>query len=48
MKVISIPFRVLEENYPGQDATPDLHTCFFDIEVDFDKDRGFSSSEDPI
>ena len=27
---------------------PDLHTCFFDIEVDFDKDRGFSSSEDPI
>ena len=40
-------FRVLEENYLGQDA-PDLHTCFFDIEVDFDKDRGFSSPEDPF
>ena len=25
-----------------------MHTCFFDIEVDFDKDRGFSSPEDPF
>ena len=25
---------------------PDLHKCFFDIEVDFDPDRGYSSPED--
>ena len=40
-------FRILEENYLGQDA-PKLHTCFFDIEVDFDKERGFSPPEDPF
>ena len=39
-------FRCLEENY--LDATsPDLHICFFDIEVDFDKDRGFAPPNDP-
>ena len=40
-------FRCLEENYKGQDA-PRLHTAFFDIEVDFDPDRGFSRPEDPF
>ena len=40
-------FRCLEENYKGQDA-PRLHTAFFDIEVDFDKDRGFSRPDDPF
>ena len=40
-------FRILEENYLGVDA-PKLHTCFFDIEVDFDKERGFSTPEDPF
>ena len=40
-------FRCLEDNYKGQDA-PDLHTAFFDIEVDFNKDRGFSPVEDPF
>jgi DNA polymerase elongation subunit (family B) len=40
-------FRCLEENYKGIDA-PELHTAFFDIEVDFDKDRGFSPVEDPF
>ena len=40
-------FRILEENYLGIDA-PKLHTCFFDIEVDFDKERGFSTPEDPF
>lgn len=35
----------LSENYNGVDS-PVLHTAFFDIEVDFDKDRGFSSPED--
>lgn len=40
-------FRCLEENYKDRDA-PQLHTAFFDIEVDFDKERGFSPVEDPF
>jgi hypothetical protein len=40
-------FRCLEDNYRGQDA-PRLHTAFFDIEVDFDPERGFSRPEDPF
>ena len=40
-------FRCLEENYKDQDA-PELHTAFFDIEVAFDKERGFSPVEDPF
>ena len=40
-------FRCLEDNYKGQDA-PELHTAFFDIEVDFNKDRGFSPVDDPF
>jgi DNA polymerase elongation subunit (family B) len=38
-------FRCLEDNYLDKEA-PKLHTCFFDIEVDFDPERGFSSSAD--
>ncbi len=37
--------RVLADHYLGVDA-PDLHKCFFDIEVDFDPERGYSSPED--
>jgi DNA polymerase elongation subunit (family B) len=40
-------FRCLEDNYKGEDA-PQLHTAFFDIEVDFDPERGFSSPQDPF
>lgn len=40
-------FRCLEANYKGKDA-PTLQTAFFDIEVDFDKERGFSPPEDPF
>jgi len=40
-------YRLLEENYLGQDA-PNLHVAFFDIEVDFDPERGYSSPEDPF
>jgi DNA polymerase elongation subunit (family B) len=40
-------FRCLEENYKDQDA-PELHTAFFDIEVAFDKERGFSPVDDPF
>ncbi len=40
-------FRCLSENYLGVDA-PKLHTCFFDIEVDFDPVKGFSPTSDPF
>jgi len=40
-------FRCLEDNYKGHDA-PGLQTAFFDIEVDFDKERGFSPVHDPF
>jgi DNA polymerase elongation subunit (family B) len=40
-------FRCLEENYKGQDG-PKLHTAFFDIEVDFDPERGYSRPDDPF
>ena len=40
-------FRCFEENYKDQNA-PELHTAFFDIEVAFDKERGFSPVEDPF
>jgi len=40
-------FRCLEENYLGV-ASPKLQTCFFDIEVDFDPERGYSKPEDPF
>ena len=40
-------FRCLEDNYKGQDG-PKLNVAFFDIEVDFDPERGFSRPEDPF
>ena len=40
-------FRCLEEHYLGS-TSPKLHTAFFDIEVDFDPERGFSKPEDPF
>lgn len=38
-------FRILEENYLGKDE-PKLHIAFFDIEVDFDPERGYASPDD--
>ena len=38
-------FRCLEDNYLDKEA-PDLHVAFFDIETDFDPERGFSSTEE--
>ena len=40
-------FRCFEENYDPQD-TPNLHVCFFDIEVDFNAELGFAPPEDPF
>ena len=42
---INATFRVLEENYLGKDA-PKLNVAFFDIEVDFDPERGYASPDD--
>jgi len=40
-------FRCLEENYLNAEP-PKLQTAFFDIEVDFDPERGFSPVTDPF
>jgi DNA polymerase elongation subunit (family B) len=44
---VNVVFRCLADNYLGVDA-PKLHTCFFDIEVDFDPIKGFSPTSDPF
>ena len=38
-------FRILEENYLGKED-PKLNVAFFDIEVDFDPERGYASPDD--
>jgi len=44
---VNVVFRCLSENYLNVEP-PKLHTCFFDIEVDFDPERGFSPTDDPF
>jgi DNA polymerase elongation subunit (family B) len=44
---INVVFRCLSENYLDIEP-PKLHTCFFDIEVDFDPEKGFSPTSDPF
>lgn len=44
---VNVIFRCLSENYLGVEP-PKLHTCFFDIEVDFDPVKGFSPTSDPF
>ena len=39
--------KTLAKHYNGAEP-PKLHTCFFDIEVDFDPKRGYSSPQDPF
>ena len=40
-------FQCLSENYIDG-KTPTLHTCFFDIEVDFDSARGYADPSNPF
>jgi len=40
-------FRCLADNYMDAEA-PELHIGFFDIEVDFNKNKGFAPPEDPF
>ena len=44
---INPTFRCLEENYLNLDA-PKLNIAFFDIETDFDPERGFADPSDPF
>ena len=44
---VPVVFRCLSDNYLGVEP-PKLHTCFFDIEVDFDPVKGFSPTSDPF
>ena len=44
---VNVVFRCLSDNYLGVEP-PKLHTCFFDIEVDFDPEKGFSPTSDPF
>ena len=39
--------KTLEKHFNGAEP-PKLHTAFFDIEVDFDPERGYSSPDDPF
>ena len=40
-------FRCFAENYDATD-TPELQTAFFDIETDFNQEKGFAPPEDPF
>ena len=44
---VSVVFRCLSEHYLNAEP-PKLNTCFFDIEVDFDPERGYSPTDDPF
>lgn len=44
---INVVFRCLSDNYLNVEP-PKLHTAFFDIEVDFDRERGYSPTDDPF
>jgi DNA polymerase elongation subunit (family B) len=44
---VPVVFRCLSENYLNADV-PNLHACFFDIEVNFDPEKGFSPTSDPF
>ena len=44
---VNVVFRCLSDNYLRAEP-PKLHTCFFDIEVDFDPEKGYSPTSDPF
>ena len=46
-KDINPIFQCLSENYLNQDA-PKLNVAFWDIETDFDPERGFAPTDDPF
>jgi DNA polymerase elongation subunit (family B) len=44
---VNVVFRCLADNYLNKPA-PKLNTCFFDIETDFDPEKGFAPTSDPF
>ena len=44
---VNTVFRCLSDNYLGVEA-PKLHTAFFDIEVDWNSEKGFAPTNDPF
>lgn len=44
---VPLVFRCLSENYLGAEP-PKLHTVFFDIEVDFDNEKGYAPTDNPF
>ena len=44
---ISVEYKVLSENYFNKNSKIELNTTFFDIEVDYDRKRGFSNPQNP-
>lgn len=42
---IAVDQKILSEHYYGKENTVDSHISFFDIEVDYDRDQGFSSPQ---
>jgi DNA polymerase elongation subunit (family B) len=44
---LNVVFRCLADNYLDADS-PKLHTVFFDIETDFDPEKGFAPTTDPF
>lgn len=44
---VNVVFRCLSENYLKVEP-PKLHTCFFDIEVGWDSEKGYASTDDPF
>ncbi|QDJ96499.1 DNA polymerase [Xanthomonas phage Xoo-sp13] len=44
---IAVDQKILSEHYYGKETTVDSHISFFDIEVDYDREQGFSSPQNP-
>lgn len=43
---IALDQKILSEHYYGQETTVESHISFFDIEVDYDRDKGFDPKTD--
>lgn len=44
---IAVDQKILSQHYYGKENSVESHISFFDIEVDYDKEQGFSSPQNP-
>ena len=44
---IAVDQKILSQHYYGKELQTDSHISFFDIEVDYDREQGFSSPQNP-